>query len=305
MPFSLGQGFICAAVNQVNQIKSPCASGGKGGIRILCGDGLRQKNVYGVGLSVTIVESINRAEGCLRAVGRNKHTPPIRKMQRLLCGKNDILRGGDANKNLSHIAVGFHGFHFQRIAVLGRFLRRRRLRVHVGLGGDVRLDGKVQSVGNHVQLLLRHMLIFGGYHTGVFAEKFRVHVQPYGHQRVSPVTDDIAPLLTGGGQNQYGVPGGGGVVPLHPVAPVFQREIFPAEGVLSVPVERAAGVGHFIALIFREDEAQKNEEVSAITAKALTDINADVLTVPDEPFHAQGVAQIPGGAKCQRLPLRL
>ena len=304
MPFSLGQGFICAAVNQVNQIKSPCASGGKGGIRILCGDGLRQKNVYGVGLSVTIVESINRAEGCLRAVGRNKHTPPISKTQRLLCGKNDILRGGDANKNLSHIAVGFHGFHFQRIAVLGRFLRRRRLRVHIGLGGDVRLDGKVQSVGNHVQLLFRHVQIFSGYHPGILAENFGVCVQPYGHQGVSPIAENVAPLLAGRGQNQYGISGGGGVVPLHPVAAVLQREIFPTEGVLPVPVECAAGVGHFIALIFREGEAQQNEEVPAITAKALIDINADVLTVPHEPLHAQGVAQIPGGAKCQRLSLR-
>lgn len=75
MPFSLGQGFICAAVNQVNQIKSPCASGGKGGIRILCGDGLRQKNVYGVGLSVTIVESINRAKAASEPVGRNEAYP--------------------------------------------------------------------------------------------------------------------------------------------------------------------------------------------------------------------------------------
>ena len=64
-------------------------------------------------------------------------------------------------------------------------------------------------------------------------------------------------------------------------------------------------MGYLVAPVFREGEAQQNEEVSAIKAKALIDINADVLTVPHEPLHAQGVAHAPESAECQRLPLRL
>ena len=287
---------------QVGNVQIPCGAKLEGTQAVPEGYGEFCYQIFGIRKTVAvrhIVESSAAAHGF--SVGCAEEHSAIADIQTFYI---HILRGGDADDDSRHVAVGFHGFQFQGVAILGRFLRRRGLCVHVGLGGDVRLDGKVQGIGHHVQLRICHVQIFGGNHTGILAEKFRVHVQPYGHQRVSPVTDDIAPLLTGGGQNQYGVPGGGGVVPLHPVAPVFQCEIFPTEGVLPVPVECAAGVGHFIALIFREGEAQQNEEVPAITAKALIDINADVLTVPHEPFHAQRVAQIPGGAECQRLSLR-
>ena len=147
------------------------------------------------------------------------------------------------------------------------------------------------------------MQIFSGYHPGILAENFGICVQPYGHQGVSPIAENVAPLLAGRGQNQYGISGGGGVVPLHPVAPVFEGDIIPA--VLPVPVERTAGSGHFIALIFREGKVHPQIEVPGIVAAALVDINADVLTAPHEPLHTQGIAHVPGSAECQKLPLRL
>ena len=63
-------------------------------------------------------------------------------------------------------------------------------------------------------------------------------------------------------------------------------------------------MGHLIALIFREDKFHPQIKVPGIVARALDDINADVLTVPREPLHAQGVAHVPGGAEFQTLSLR-
>ena len=76
------------------------------------------------------------------------------------------------------------------------------LSLHVRLGGDSGLDGKINGIGCQFQLPVGHGLSLHADYPTVFAVIFRVHVQLEGYQGFPTVAENVAPLLVGGAKEQ-------------------------------------------------------------------------------------------------------
>ena len=306
MPVALGEnpgGFPPSIHIQVGNVQLPDRAQLVGTQTVLEGHMEFFQQVHGVGKAV----SVRNHTGILAAaeelpVGSGKGTPVKAQVQTF---QLHVLRGGEAEQNPGNISVGLHGFHGQGVAVLGGTGGNGCLSLHVRLGGDSGLDGKINGIGYQFQLPVGHGLSLHGDYPAVFAVIFRIHVQLEGHQGFPTVAENVAPLLVGGAKEQHLTSGGGGVVPLRPGSVIHQGHEVPAEAVLPVPGKLTQSVGYFIALIFRKVNFQIQPEIPVFKAVTPGNIHADIRNLPDKSLHSQAVTQLPDGGEIQNLAFGL
>ena len=310
-PFALGQGIVVgtvvdripAGVNNVHKMRFPRAPRGEGHAAICHDGGIDEQPIGGIVFPVSIVyDSVCAAVAGNGAACGGQGAVPVGELD---VGKGGALGGCDAQENPDDVSVGLYGFELHSVTILGCLLGNLRLCVHVRLGGKLGLDGEINAVGYHFNLPVGHVLIFRGDHPAVLAEELDIDVELEAHQCLAPVTENVAKLLTGRLENQDGTPGGGGVVPLHPVAGVYEGYIITTKTVQSIPARDAGGIYDLVALVFREGKAHVQPEIAAVVAAAPADLRAEGLPGLGKPLYSQRIAEIPGGAEAQKIPRRL